>query len=112
MYKSSELVGSLIYSIDEEKLIIEDVLFNEKEQLQEMLNRLLNDAKEKKLAKIVIFTTLEKSLLDLKFKYFIRKKAKQGNSVVMVKNNFKEINEEIFKVENFYFTRLTNEGIR
>lgn len=112
LYKRNDLVGVLIYSVYENKLTIEDVLFREKQQLQEMLNRICNHAKTSKLAGIVVFTTLKNSILDMKYKHFVRRRPGKGSSVVMIKNNIKDEHKEELKVKNFYFTSLTTEGVR
>ena len=103
----------LVYdSVYEKKLTVEDVLFREKQQLQEMLNRLCNHARRNELAEIVVFTTLKNSILDNKYKYFIRRRPREGSSVVMIKNNIKDEYKKELKVKNFYFTGLTTEGVR
>ena len=112
LYKKNDLVGVLIYSVYEKKLTVEDVLFREKQQLQEMLNRLCNHARRNELAEIVVFTTLKNSILDNKYKYFIRRRPREGSSVVMIKNNIKDEYKKELKVKNFYFTGLTTEGVR
>lgn len=112
LYKNNDLVGVLIYSIYEEKLTVEDVLFRKKHQLQEMLNRLCNHARRNELAKIVVFTTLKNSILDNKYKYFMRRRTREGSSVVMLKNNIKDEYKKELKVKNFYFTGLITEGVR
>ena len=112
LYKKNDLVGVLIFSVYQNKLTVEDVLFREKQQLQEMLNRLCNHARKNKLANLVVFTTLKNSILDNKYKYFIRRRAGEGSSVVMIKNNIKDEFKKELNVKNFYFTGLTTEGVR
>jgi len=109
--KEGRIVGLLVYSVNKDKLIVDDVLFTEALFLQEMLNRLVNYAKEKSSIRLVVFTTLENSLLDLEFKYFWRRKPKKEASVVMIKDQIKNGNKNRLKVDDCYFTRLTNEGI-
>ena len=112
LYKNNNLVGVLIYSVYENRLIVEDVLFEKQQQLQEMLNRICNHARKNKLAEVVVFTTLKNSILDIKYKHFVRRNPGEDSFVAMIKNNIKDEHKKELKVENFYFTNLTAEGIR
>ena len=111
LYEEQKLIGAAIYTLSNDKIVVEDLLVADESLIQETFNRLYNYAKANKLAKVFLFSTLENSVLDKKYKYFFRKTAGAKNSVVMVKNNIQSEDRMSLKVENIYFTRLTNEGI-
>jgi hypothetical protein len=113
LYDSQKLIGYVLYTAYENKLNIEDILFNEESVFQELLNRLYNYAKENKIAYAISFTTLEKSILDKDVKGFIRRiNNKERASQLMLKNNIINQDKNTLKIENFYFTQLMMEGIR
>ena len=111
LYEGEELIGAVIYSLMKDRLTIEDILVKQLDVMQEIFNRLYNHAKANKLAKVIIFSTLENSVLDKKVRYFFRKKSSKERAVVMINNRIQDKNKTELTVANFYFTRLTNEGI-
>jgi len=111
LYQEQEVVGSVIVSLMDDKLMIEDILVKELDSTQEILNRLYNHAQTNKSAKVIIFSTLVGSLLDKRYRQFFRKTTSESSPVVMISNHIKDDNKVNLTVENFYFTRLTNEGI-
>jgi hypothetical protein len=112
LYENQEVIAAVIYSLSKDKLTIEDVLAKNPFQIQEVYNRLYNHAQTNKLAKVLIFSTLENSVLDKRYQHFFRRTASKTSSVVMINNNIQDENKVDLTVENFYFTSLTNEGIK
>ena len=111
LYERQKIIGSAIYTLANDRMVIEDVLAVDASFIQEILNCLYNHAKTNKVAKAIIFSTLECSVLDKKYKHFFRKAAGKQDAVAMIKNNIQSEDAMNLTVENFYFTRLTNEGI-
>jgi len=111
LYEGEDMIGAGVYTLVNDEMSIEDVLVVDTSFIQEVFNRFYNHAKANKLAKVIIFSTLEHSVLDKKYKYFFRKEAGQKSSVVMIKNNMEGEDGVNLTAKNFYFTRLTNEGV-
>ncbi len=114
LYNSNNtLCGYIIFSINDNKVLIEDILFLDDAVKQELLNRLFNYIKSNKLAYAMSMTTLENSLLDSNYNAFLRRVNKsEGSDKLMIKNNIKEKFRDDLKIENFYFTKLMMEGIQ
>jgi hypothetical protein len=110
-YNDDVFIGYVIYQIYDDKLLVEDVLVFKEYSISDALSKIFNYVKKNKLAKIIIFSTLENSLLDSGYKGFFRKKGGDKASCVMVNKLESQTLSNEFTVENFYFTRLTNEGV-
>jgi hypothetical protein len=106
LYDKKDFCGYIIYSISNNKVNIEDLLFIDSKIKQELFNRFFNYIKTNKYAGAIIFTTLQRSILDSKMAGFLRVSLKKNKSIVMIKDN-----KNILTINNLYFTTLTNEGI-
>lgn len=111
VYKDSEIIGIAIYQMINEKLIIEDVLSVKNNDISNVLNGVVSHAKKSKLAKIVVFSTMENSILDQPYDGFFRKKNRPEASDIMVNKLSDESVLSDLTVENIYFTRLSMEGV-
>jgi len=112
LYLSDKLCGYIVYSIGNNMLSVEDILFTSLSEEKELFIRLFNYVKEYKIATIVKMTTLNDSFLDKKYNYFFRKVSnKVENDKLMVKNNLPTNVKQDFFIKNFYFTKLMMEGI-
>lgn len=107
-----ELTGYVIFQVYDGKLFVEDILSDTVKDIQSIMNALVSLVNRHRLAKVVIFTTLENSLLDRSYRGFFRRTSKYENSCVMYNTISSDKYLEDFKVENMYFTRLINEGVR
>jgi hypothetical protein len=111
MRKSGEIIGIAIYQIMDEKIVIEDVMGIESKNISMVLSGLVSHAKKEKLAEVIVFSTLENSLLDRPYQSFYRKKSKLEAPEVMINKLSNNVGLDGLTVDKMYFTRLLNEGI-
>jgi len=111
VYNKSRIIGLAVYQVVDERLIIEDILSVENDHLTDVLSAIVSHAKRDKLAKIIVFSTLEGSLLDQKYTGFYRKKSKPEAADIMVNKLSSKTVLSDLTVENMYFTRLSYEGV-
>jgi len=105
--------GIILYYINDNKVIIEDILYSSDDIENDLMNLFFNYIKENKLAYAIQLLTLESSVLDKPMKNYMRRinKKDDNRSRFMIKNNIEDINKSDFKIENFYFTKLMTEGV-
>lgn len=110
-YNDDIFIGYVIYQIHDDRLFVEDILVLKEYSVSDVLSKIFNHVKKNKLANIILFSTLENSLLDRGYKGFFRKKGRDKAPCVMINKLESQTLSNEFTVENFYFTRLTNEGV-
>lgn len=105
--------GFILYYINDNKVIIEDILYSNIDVKNDLMNLFFSYIKENKSAYLIYFITLENSVLDKPMKNYTRRinKKNDNRSRFMIKNNIEDTNKSDFKIENFYFTQLMMEGI-
>lgn len=111
IYDKDILSGYLIYYIKDDKIIIEDIMFDQEKEDTELLNRLFNYCKKGKVGNMIVFTTLVDSILDKKYKGFFRTFT-PDSSLFMVKTNMLDKEKNNLEIKDFYFTKLMTEGIQ
>lgn len=109
--EQDQLKGYVVFQVQDENLFVEDVLSSTVKDVRLIMDAFVSLVNKHRLAKVVIFTTLENSLLDQSYRGFFRRRSKDESPCVMYNVISSDKGLEDIKVDNMYFTRLTNEGV-
>ena len=111
LYDQDDLKGYLVFYRKNDKIYIEDILFENEQYKSELLNHLFNYVKRKKIGTAIVLVTLVDSILDKPLKGYFRRTV-PNTSYFMIKNNIEQKEKDDFIIQNFYFTKLMTEGIQ